>query len=134
MLNLKDQNPSPGPSEIDKAVDKTVNELAELQKEPKSEEDAQKEQGSAQAEEILKKTSYIEANRLASLKKELEETETRIDDKIKAFKKFVDDTEVQGKSLAGPAVEITEEERKTREAEKLIKGTGLSIRPPKENE
>lgn len=98
--------------------------------EPKSEEDTQREEGSAQAEEIVKKTSYIEANRLASLKKEIETIESRIDTKIKSFKKFVDDTEVQGRSLAGPLVAITEEEEKLQNAEKLIAGTGMSIRPP----
>lgn len=97
--------------------------------EPKSEEDAQREQGSAQAEDIIKKTTHIEADRLSSLKKELEEVEKRIDGKVKSFKKFVDDTEVQGRSLAGPSVEITKEEEETRAAESLIAGTGLSIRP-----
>ena len=97
--------------------------------EPKSEEDAQREEGSAQAEEILKKTTHIEADRLATLKKEIEEVEKRLDTKVKNFKKFVDDTEVQGRSLAGPSVEITEEEQKTQDAEKLIEGTGMSIRP-----
>lgn len=97
---------------------------------PKSEEDAQREEANAQAEEILKKTAHIEADRLASLKKELEEVESRIDKKVKNFKKFVDDTEIQGRSLAGPSVALTKEEEETRAAETLIEGTGLSIRPP----
>ena len=109
-------------------MEKTVQNVEqEAQEKPKSEEDTQREEGSAQAEEIAKKTQYIEADRLASLKKEIEEIETRIDKKLKDFKKFVDDTEVQGRSLAGPNVAKTEGQEKTDDANKLLEGSGMSI-------
>lgn len=58
--------------------------------------------------------------------KELQEIETRIDKKMADFKKFVDNSEVQGKSFAGQAVELSEDEKLKKEAMQLLEGTGLN--------
>ena len=69
----------------------------------------------------------IEAQRMEEKKQELLEVEGRIDKKMTEFKKFVSDTELEGKSFAGQAVvpEETDEQRITRESKEILKGTGF---------
>ena len=86
----------------------------------------QNEASTGEVESLTKKVEHLEAQRLAQQKKELEEVENRIDKKMKDFKKFVADTEVQGKSLL--TEEKTEEDKAIDAAEKLLEGSGLSIK------
>ena len=95
-------------------------ETKEMEDKPSS------EQAESHLEQIQQKAAYVEAERLAKLKEELQEVELRIDRKVQDFKKFVDDTSIQGQSLAGAAVqEMSEEEKSIAAAKKLLEGTGL---------
>lgn len=89
--------------------------------EPKTEEETHKE-----IKELSEKTAYIESVRLKELKEKIDESEKRLDSKIEAFKKFVENTEIGGRTLA--ALPEKSEEEKTKEAaNKLLEGTGLRI-------
>jgi hypothetical protein len=81
----------------------------------------------ADVDKLSRSVSSVEAERLSALKKELLETETRIDKKINDFKKFVDNTEISGRSLAGSAVSETNEEKARKDANKLLEGTGFEF-------
>jgi len=56
---------------------------------------------------------------------ELKDTEARIDKKMAEFKKFIGETEVEGKTFAGQP-ERTKEEKEQDSAMKLLDGTGLN--------
>lgn len=57
---------------------------------------------------------------------ELKEFETRLDKKVSDFKKFISETEVEGKTFAGKP-ELTKEEKEIASAKKLLEGTGLDF-------
>lgn len=87
----------------------------------------EQEKQEVKPEDLDKKIIHIEAERLERKRQELLEVEDRIDKKMQAFKKFVDNTEIGGKALAGAAVEPTDEDKAKAAANKLLEGTGLSI-------
>ena len=76
--------------------------------------------------EMTKKEAYIESERLKELKEKVDEAEKRLDEKIASFKRFVDNTEIGGKSLV-TAPEKTQDEKATEDANKFLEGTGLKI-------
>lgn len=92
-------------------------------KESKAEEKTE----DAQIETHPETLAQVVADRLSNKAKELEEVEKRVDKKLADFKKFISDTEIKGKSLAGVAVEKTVEEKAKEAANSLLKGTGLSL-------
>lgn len=69
------------------------------------------------------KAALIQIEALNAKQKELEEVEKRIDDKITNFKKFVDNTEMHGKTLGNVQTEKTAEQQAKEDAIKL--GGGL---------
>ena len=106
----------------------TDKEPIEKEKKPedvKPEEQKPEGQPIPETEELKKRVEHLEAERLAAKKAELLEIESRLDRKMADFKKFVADTEVQGRSLAVP--EQTDEEKATEAANKLLEGTGFKI-------
>lgn len=78
-------------------------------------------------EELDKKMQNIAEERLLKKEIDLKELEIRLDRKIEEFKKFVDKTEVQGRSLAQPTSTKTKEEEDVEEINTFLKGTGLKI-------
>lgn len=76
-------------------------------------------------EELAKRVANIEATRISMQKAELLEIEQRMDKKMKDFKAFVADTEVQGRSLAS-APEKSEDQKAEDAAKALIEGSGLN--------
>ena len=77
--------------------------------------------------ELGRKLDAMQLERLTDLHKNLRETEMRIDQKLANFKRFVDNTEIAGRSMATGTVEKTHEQIIDEAAKKLIAGTGLSI-------
>lgn len=79
-------------------------------------------------EALDRNLNAVQLERLTSLYKALQETENRIDQKLSNFKKFVDNTEIQGRGLAGGALPKPDPEKEKKDAaNKLLAGTGLSI-------
>ena len=102
-----------------------VTEIVEGEKQPETKiDEPMKEEVSIDS--LSKKLETLEAKKLGQKLKVLEFLEERIDKKLEDFKKFVEDQEVQGRSLAAPA-EKTEEEKQKEEIKKMLDGTGLSI-------
>lgn len=101
--------------------------------EPEKTTDEQKGKSTTEAkgektqENTPESMAAVVANRLYNKQKDLEEAEKRIDLKIKEFKQFIADTQIQGKALAGSTVAESDEEKKKKEANTLLEGTGLSI-------
>lgn len=83
------------------------------------------EETTEELKDTSKKMAFIEAERIKELRDKLLEDEKRIDSKLADFRKFVDNTEIEGKSLAGRMVEKDDEEKKKDSARKLLAGTGF---------
>jgi len=67
------------------------------------------------------------AQGLENKKLELLEIEARITKKMDDFKELVNSIEIEGKALAGQAVEKTSEQKDEEAANKMIEGTGLTL-------
>lgn len=94
----------------------------------KKPEDAREEAKKELEVDSLKIASEVAA-RLEAKKKELEEVEQRLDNKVKDFKELVKNTEIAGKALAGQqSKEVTEDDIISRQADSLISGSGLRWR------
>jgi CRISPR/Cas system endoribonuclease Cas6 (RAMP superfamily) len=78
-------------------------------------------------EDLQKKIDELRIKRLADLENTLRETEARIDKKITNFKKFVENTEIQGTSMSVKPIMKSEDEMIKERANALLKGTGLSV-------
>lgn len=112
--------------EVKKEAQKEAqNKEADVQKEEEKPKEAVSEKAHDSIKEIEQKMESLVSSRLASKQKELEVLEDRIDRKISSFKRFVEDTEVQGKSLA--QMPETEKEKMKRDDAKLLKGTGMTL-------
>jgi hypothetical protein len=81
---------------------------------------------------LMAKVEDLEIERLAALRKDLLEIEQRVNKKIQNFRVFVENTDLQGKGMAGYSVQETDEDKKKRENDdevrKMLAGTGLEKR------
>ena len=94
-------------------------------------EEAQKKEESAGRSEPARAESgsieLVQAKRLKEKEDEIEKREMDLDKREKDFVEFMKLTERGGKSRAGNEIVETEEERKKREVNDYLKGTGLHI-------
>lgn len=81
----------------------------------------------ASPEDIAQKAAYVEAQRLAQLKKEIEEVEKRVEKKLSDFKKFVDDTATHGETMHSERLAETPDQKQKREINEFLKDTGFQI-------
>lgn len=79
-----------------------------------------------QEKPLTEKVEQLLAERLTQKKEELEALEKKLDSKYDEIKRFVKETEVEGRSM-GPSPEKTEEEKQKEQINKLLTGTGLEI-------
>ena len=101
--------------------------MVEEEGKPKEEHTSENQSEPINTDNLAKALDAIQLERLTELHKSLRETEARIDQKLANFKKFVDVTEISGRSLAGKQVEESEEDKAKKAANKLLEGTGLKI-------
>lgn len=119
-------------TEETKSKNDPISESLEADKSKEETEEAQTEQAEAQNKALADSKTRKEALRVASeslakVKEEFNTVKAETEEQMKELKKLINEAEKHGISFAGRAVEKTDEEKAKEEANKLLKGTGLSI-------
>lgn len=94
--------------------------------EPPADKQAGEDQGGKEKDESPLNVATKVAQGLNNKLAELKEFEARLDKKVNDFKKFVAETEVEGKTFAGKPP-MSAEEKAIADAKKLLEGTGLDF-------